>query len=397
MWEEDMLYSDFKAVNYDEFNDYYTVVSDNVLDAVNQSEITSILENDNEIDLFEIEAINLLNKIKNMIGCRINKELVKEKTDEIDDDFKKSLREVLIVNNKIITDDYLRNLSYVYYAIYNNTLSIYYKLDSTIRNIDYFMLEEKFYNSINNVITFDKYRDNTNSQFFHAYKNNVEDEFSLILSINPNFVIKPFNTTAEKWLVYDFFDKGEFKKIYDVIGPKVFANINTSSNIYILRQILFNLEYVKELISINQDIVFDEIKILSNKESLVTVFEMPQIAFFHKENKEVIKEICNRGEPFDIETKMLSYYKELIDLNPEFNMIDMCKEVSGIYYCLTKNIDFPPSIFVKLTDEERGKWIELIEKISSSKLPLVSIYKVHSLINKLIKQYQEPTQKKLTK
>ena len=177
MWEEDMFDMDLKSVNYNEFDDYFGLVSDNVLDAVNQSEITSILENDNEIDLFEIEAINLLNKIKNMIGCRINKELVKEKTDEIDDDFKKSLREVLIVNNKIITDDYLRNLSYVYYAIYNNTLSIYYKLDSTIRNIDYFMLEEKFYNSINNVITFDKYRDNTNSQFFHAYKNNVEDEF----------------------------------------------------------------------------------------------------------------------------------------------------------------------------------------------------------------------------
>lgn len=397
MWEEDMFDMDLKSVNYNEFDDYFGLVSDNVLDAVNQSEITSILENDNEIDLFEIEAINLLNKIKNMIGCRINKELVKEKTDEIDDDFKKSLREVLIVNNKIITDDYLRNLSYVYYAVYNNTLSIYYKLDSTIRNIDYFMLEEKFYNSINNVITFDKYRDNTNSQFFHAYKNNVEDEFAAVLSINPNFVIKPFNTTAEKWLVYDFFDKGEFKKIYDTIGTKVFANINTSSNIYILRQILFNLEYVKELILTNPDIVFDERIIFSSKESLVTVFEIPQIAFFHKENKEVIKEICNRGEPFDIETKMLSYYKELIDLNPEFKMIDMCKEVSGIYYCLTKNIDFPPSIYVKLTDEERGKWIELIEKIRTSKLPFASIYKVHSLINKLIKQYQEPTQKKLTK
>lgn len=397
MWQEEMFDSDFKSVDYNEFDDYFELVADNVLDAANQIDITSILENNNEIDLFEIEAINLLNKIKKMISCRINKELIKEKMDEIDADFKKSLREVLIVNNKVITDDYLKRLSYVYYAVYNNTLSIYYKLDSTMRYIDYFMLEEKFYNSINNVITFDKYRDNTNSQFFHAYKNNVEDEFAAILSINPKFVIKPFNTTAENWLVYDFFDKGEFKKIYDVIGPKVFANINTSSNIYILRQILFNLEYVKELISINQDIIFDEIKILSNKESLVTVFEMPQIAFFNKENKEVIEEICNRGEPFDIETKMLGYYKELIDLNSDFKMIDIRKEVSGIYYCLTKNINFPPSIYVKLTDEERGEWITLIEKIISSKLSFTYIYKAHSLINKLIKQYQEPVQKRLTK
>ena len=160
---------------------------------------------------------------------------------------------------------------------------------------------------------------------------------------------------------------------------------------------LFNLLYAKELILTNPDIVFDERIIFSSKDSLVTVFEIPQIAFFNKENKEVIKEICNRGEPFDIETEMLSYYKELIDLNPEFNMIDMCKELSGIYYCLTKNIDFPPSIYVKLTDEERGEWITLIEKIISSKLSFTYIYKVHSLVNKLIKQYQDPVQKKLTK
>lgn len=399
MWEEDILYSDFKAATYNEFDDYFGLVSDNVIDAANNNvDYASILESDNEIDLFAIEATNLLGYIKSEITSRINKELVKEKTDKIDAEFKKSLRELLIVNNKKITADYLKRLSYVYYAIYNNTLPIYHNLVNKKRYIDYFMLEEKFYNSINNVIAFENYGENTDNQFYLAYKNNCEDEFSSILSINPNFYLHVYDF-KESLDISKFFSSGWFKKIYDAIGPEVIANSNTSSNFSILREMLLgtNLEYAKELVSLNPNIVFDEKSIFAANLSLVTVFKMSQIAFFTKENKGVIKKIFERGEFPDTEIKIFNYYKELIDLKPEFTMIDKNKEISGIDYCLTKNIDFPPSIYVKLTDEERGKWIELIEKIRTSILPLASMYKVHSLINKLIKQYQEPTQKKLTK
>lgn len=386
------MFEEWLSVDEGLFTPYY---EDNEKDI----DYESILENNKKIDLFSIEAINLLNKIKKVIVSETNKTLDKEKTDKIDNDFLKSLREVLIVKNKKIDTQYLINLSFVYYAIYNDTLPVYYDLMSKIKYIRYFMLDEKFYNCINKVVSFENCGIETLDQMRICYKNNIDDEFLNILNINPSFhvsfVEKGSLGTVGNSLAIENFYQNDFKKIYDLIGPEAFAK----SESYALNLIAFdcNKEYTKELISINPDIVFDEECIFQERELLAENFDMNQISFFTKENKEVIKVINNTLLASEVKSYLFTYYKQLIELDPEFIMNDKINEIDGIYLCLNKNIEIPPSIFIKLTEEEKNKMIEFIKEIKISKIPSVKTYKFYAFVNKLIKKYKEQKPKQLAK
>lgn len=383
------MFEEWLSVDEGLFTPYY---EDNEKDI----DYESILENNKKIDLFSIEAINLLNKIKKIIVSETNKTLDKEKTDKIDNDFLKSLREVLIVKNKKIDTQYLINLSFVYYAIYNDTLQVYYDLMSKIKYIRYFMLDEKFYNCINKVVSFENCGIQTLDQMSICYKNNIDDEFLNILNINPDFhvsfIFKRYELEINS---INMFYQNDFKKIYDLIGPEAFAK----SESYALKSIALddNKEYTKELISINPDIVFDEECIFQERALLTEIFDMNQISFFTKENKEVIKVVNGTLLGSEVKSYLFNYYKQLIELDPEFIMNDKINEIDGIYLCLNKNIEIPPSIFIKLTEEEKNKMIEFIKEIKISKIPSVKTYKFYAFVNKLIKKYKEQKPKQLAK
>lgn len=383
------------------------IMSGSSNDSNNQKEILSIIDNENKIDLFSIEANKYLIKIKTSLEQAIGRQLDPEKTDKIDEEIKKSIRDMLIVQNNVIDYKYLNELVYIYYAIYNNTLDEYYKIKNKYSDIYLFMLDERFYNNIMHCekAEWEKFSHDSWRTLDDAYCYNLEEEMLTVLEINNNFIlphnfnfsIKP--TTGIETAItyrYEFIKNGYFKQLFDIVGPERIAN----GDIEILVKALDikYTDYVKELIAINPSIKFDYKQIFIWRDMLINYFAMEQIAFFSEKNLKTINRIIQSRtkKNRDIE-EIIKYYSEIVNLKPEEPVFLNDYEISMINKIITDEIDFPASVYAQLTNEELNELVELFCKYLSKRISLLSIRKFLNKIGELREKYTEPKQKKLIK
>ena len=390
--------------------DYGFPVSNNTQS--NNHDYSSIINGNNKIDLFKIEANKLLNQIKSIIEYHTGKKLIDDKAKEIDEELKKSLREILIVNNNNIPNDYLAELTHIYFALYNDTLNIYYEIKNS-KDYDlgycYYVLDKKFYNDINrdNIDLLKSRNSEIRGMIYSAYRCNLEDELFKVLNVNPNFLISNYlnagiNIIKDENKKYveriwrgEFFTDGYFKKLFDMVGPNILAN----SNLEVLIKALNprNTDYVNQLVKSNPNIIFDDICIFNLKERLLEIYTIEQIAFFTNDDKELLK-IVFKMIYIDEYQQILQYYNELISLDPEYKPLDKAAEIRIISKILECRINLPPGIYLQLTTEDKFELSELTARFCAVRghNPLLK-NKFIRKTKKLIEKYQEPYQKKLTK
>lgn len=366
-------------------------------------DLLSIINNEDPIDLFSIQADNLLNDVKKMIIKNIGKDLNVEKTNKIDVELKKSLKKVLVVNNNQISDDYLIELSYIYYALYNDTLNVYQDMKRKYDKIYYYMLNEEFYNNINNnkAIDWEIYSEDARETLSFSYKYNLENELFSILDINPNFCIPEIEYVgwgmpeSYKKLVNreNFFKEGWFKDLFDLVGAEVMANSDLKTLTFALDD--ENLDYTKQLVATNPNIFFnyDFIFNSSDKDKVKNFFNINQIAFFNEDNKESIKIIVNKYTDY-FSDKLLKYYSQILQNDSNFKFYNNTAEIQVLEFLITRKINLPASVYSHLNEEERNS---LLQVINESKSIEVKYYKLYRLSKTLKIKYSEPKQKKLIK
>lgn len=339
------------------------------------ADLLSIMNSDDLIDLFAIEAKRLLNDIKEMINIKLSV----EKTNKIDSDFLKSLKKVLIVNNNQVTDEYLTDLSYVYYALYNNTLEVYYELKRKKEPIKYYMLDEKFYKNTNysEPVEWDKY---CSRSLIKSYNEGWIDELLSILKINPNYEVD-----YEPVLSKDY-----IKMIIETFGKELVAR---SSLWYIISAFENNQAgYIKQLLEINPNLVINSEIIYD--ERIKNIFDMNEIAFFNKVNQGDLSVILSVKKKEEIEG-FLKYYKDLYNLNADFSKTNVYSAIKILRFIIKNNISFPASAYAQLNDDEHRKLIYLMLDYENGDYRIKSHSQLVIYLQKLKNKYREPKQKKL--
>lgn len=320
----------------------------------NNFDVSSILENNSKFDLVDIMCNNILGQIKK----EIQKTIDQKRAQSIDEEFKKSLKPIVaanLANNTQLSGDYIKELSYIYFALFNNTIQVYYDMKNSNTEIEYYMLDEEYANNINDKkIDWTKYRKYlTESTFVQAYNNGVLNELISILDINPNFEISSYD--CEYLFNKDFFDK-----IMEFYGIDIIAN----SQLDILETGINeeNREYTKELIRINPNIKLDSCYIFNSK--LKEVFDVNAIANFSKKEFEDIEIIISWGSE-----ELISVYKELIEINPDFTFY-----ATDFFHLISdKNFNIPLEVVANLSKEEQRRMGRLYDDSKHYVSPFINL------------------------
>lgn len=306
------------------------------------AEIMQFINNDDPIDLLEIQANKLLKDIKRIIGI----ELDYTKEQKIDSNFISSLKKMIIINNNQISEEYLNELSFVYFAQYNNTIDIYYKLKRLYNKIYYFMLDENLYNNIIDTKQDDwtKCSESQLEALETAYKNGIYNELMSILRINPTISFGDVNLNM-------LLDKEKFLSMINDFGKEVIANSNM---VAILKASLDqNINFSKQLVNINPNFSFvSDIVFYSG---LLNYLNINEVAFLPKK---FIYHLSYLKEVKCYESHVFENYIKLIKADPKFTFIEEVDEE----YTYRKLVDYyyiTGDIYAKFSLEERQKLIEL--------------------------------------
>ena len=350
----------------------------------NKKDLLELINNDDPIDLLTIQANKILNDIKRMIGIKLKEERIKE----IDDNFITSLKKMIIICNNEISKEYLTELSYVYYATYNNTLNLYYEMTETRNRLYYFMLEEKFYNSVNIIDEYDwsRYDPSTLEMLELSYRNGIFDQMIEILKINPDFNVMGLAETD------NILKKEYFNELIDTFGLEGVAKGNFATIVYAIDEVK---DYVKELRTINPNIIFDDYILV--EKAVINNFDIQRIAFFTEEDKRYLNKASEETSISGF-NMVCGYYNKLLDYIEDDNHRDFIDEYGVIEY-LALNNSLPPELYFKLTSDEIEELDELIKshlnKLHWSEFSFGEGRNINSFIKKLTKKYGNQKIKKL--
>lgn len=341
------------------------------------AEVMQFINNDDPIDLLEIQANKLLKDIKRIIGI----ELDSTKEQKIDSNFILSLKKMIIINNNQISDEYLNELSFVYFAQYNNTIDIYYKLKGLYDKIYYFMLDENLYNNIIDTKKDDwtQYSEDQLGTLETAYKNGIYNELISILRINPTIAFGDVNINI-------LLKKETFLDLINTFGKEVIAYSN------ILYLLAANdekyREFSKKLVSANPNIKIQDENIFNKL--VKKVFTEEQIAFFTSENFKSINLIFAKYNGEETCLELLKYYSYLILWKHDY-LID--KDECELLYYFVYHVYMSPKQYATLTDDERQNLIDLHKRYNSywfdESPSMIDRHRLNKGIKKLIKQYDE--------
>lgn len=304
----------------------------------NNQGVADILNNNSQYDLIDIMCNNVLAQIKKEINIPLDK---KEEL-AMDEEFKKSLAPIIaanIANNVQLSNEYIKELSYIYFALLNKTIEIYYELKSKNSEIRYYMLDKQFYDSLApNEIEWEKYKKLYDTVFDMAYKNGVLNEIILIYNANPEYT---FYHGYESLL-----DKSFLNEIIDFYGINIVAN----SNLHCLKIGLYegNIEYTKQLIQINPNISFEDIIIFDTK--VRENFSINEIVNFTSNNLHNINKMIRDSSNEQLVEKFITY-KKILEINPNFyfafyNFMDLVN---------SKKFDMPLEVIADLSFDEQNK------------------------------------------
>lgn len=338
-------------------------------------DILKLLENDDKFDLIEVQANDLLIKIKHMIKLEMNKD-----TDiRIDNEFIKSLKKVIVVNNNNISDEYLEKLSYIYYALYNNSLDTYYNIQKNGEDLEYYKLDRKYNEKINYDETYDWSKYNCNQILRIAYYQNALDEVLSILKVNPNFNFFVVNKSQ--------ISKENLTNLINIFGLEMVAC--SDLRVLIIAANKDNLPFTKQLIEINPNIVFDCSSIFSEK--VRKICDVNQLAFLTSLNKQGLDTIMQLSYKNYI-SDLITYYFEVIKYSPDFAFDYYDYIRNNLTFCIENSLDFPPEIFAQLTIDEHNAFHKY-RYMSTLKEKMA----FNSFIIKLKNKYKKPKQLKLEK
>lgn len=334
----------------------------------NNDYILGILDGNDKIDLIEIEARELLSKIKQMI----NANLLSNEVDKIDQDFIKSLKKLIVITNNNVTEQYLKKLSYIYYAIYNGTLDIYYKLSQEKNKIEYYMLDKNFYNKIYaEPINWKAY--NTNI-LRYAYSNNCIEEVLKIFKINPNWYVNLNSELAQK------VTKENLTNLFNEYGIELVAN----SDFELLNNYNEeNKEYIHELLLINPKLQIQSSSLFDW--NVKHVFDYNVIAFLTR---------FQQYDIVDLTTNILAlkWYKEALEEKSDFCFENRYREPELVEWSLKLEIELPVKIYTKLNSSEISNLHFLFQLCiyPNSKFGLKEKIKLNNYLKELIKRYDDP-------
>lgn len=317
--------------------------------------MADLLKSGGKYDIIDSIIKNDLNKIKAMIGKNLNE----ERTKTIDPEFFESLKKYFIVKGKELSENELQDLSYFYFAIYNNTVDVYYKIKASSNVIFYFMLDENICNNINNNTEFDfnKLAFGSQKLLQIAYNNDVFDIVLSMFKLNPEFELSEYKI-KETVLQHP-----DFKIMIDYFGIEFLAECN---NYALLAKVIENndIEYLKELLTINPCLDLSN-NIILNKQ-VRNIFSTEQLAKFSSTQLQNLKGIISDRalyRPFrffgsikkqKLCEKILNYYAEIIKINPYFMLYDdkYNDNYSLIYLILNNDEELCPANVLALADED---------------------------------------------
>lgn len=343
----------------------------------NNQGISEILNNNSSFDLVDIMCNNVLVQIKKEITIQLDQ----NEASVIDEEFKKSLKPIIaanLANNTQLSKEYIKELSYIYFALFNGTINVYYQIKNKNDEMYYYMLDKQFYNSIaENKIEWKKYGYLLKGIFGTAYNKGVLRELMSIFDKNINFELSYYD--IEYLLKKDFFDQ-----IMEFYG----LDIIVKSNLHILEIGLKeeNKEHARELIKINPNISFCNTYVFNT--DVREVFTNNEIANFTPENLKNIEWVDTYAS-----SKNISTYKKLLEINPNFTFTgsDFCELLAD------KRFDIPLEVVANLSEEEQQKMCVLYSESDSYVSPfnnsvldasVEKIYKVNSKnkLKRLIKK-----------
>lgn len=311
----------------------------------NEQGVADILNNNSKINLIDIMCNNVLAQIKK----EINMPLDKKEELAMDEEFKKSLAPIIaanIANNVQLSNEYIKELSYIYFALLNKTIEIYYELKNKNSEIRYYMLDKQFYDGLApNEIEWEKYKKIYDTVFDMAYKEGVLNEIILIYNANPEYI---FYAGYEHFL-----DKTFLNEIIDFYGINIVAN----SLLHHLQIGLYkgNIEYTKQLIQTNPNIRFENTSIFDTK--VRENFSINEIANFTSDNFHDINKMQRDSSDEQLIEKFKTY-KKILEINPNFsfhyyNFMDLIN---------SKKFDIPLELVASLSSDEQEEMGRLYEK-----------------------------------
>lgn len=385
---------DAKVLCYDEFelaNIKKNVDNDSVFDnnnIKNADELLKIIEKNDNAKLIEIQANDYLNKIKNIIG----KPLDKKDHVKVDKDFIQSLKSIIILKNDQISNNYLEYLSYIYYALCNNTMDIYNKLKQQNAQIEYYMLDENYYNIIGyNNIDWESYqKKNRRTLLREAYKNSLLDELLEILNINDDFYLHTH--ISESHLMENI-----FRKMINTFDIKMLAQ----SDLYIFNLAIKNedqemINYLKNLYAINPTIDFSAM--MFKKYELITMlkdnFELEQVAPLTIEQQYSLYSLEEMITPKKLLT-VIKYFFDMIKVNPNLSLSYEGRHC--IDFIVGKELPIVPELLAQMDKEEQYELYETLRLHNYNGGNVKSSLKLNKLIRELYSKYLEKEQYKVIK
>lgn len=306
--------------------------------------LADLLKSSCKYDIIDSIIKNNLNKIKAMIG----KNLDEERTKIIDPEFFESLKKYFIVKGRELSENELQDLSYFYFAIYNDTLDTYYKLKVSSKDIFYFMLDKKLYNNINNVCDLDFYKLDVYRQGLLqiAYDHDVFGVVLKIFELNPCFV--GYYSETEEVLAMP-----EFKTMVNEFGIEFIARCNDRVIYKTITQ--DKIDYLKKLVTINPNINLSNAML---DEMVINTFSNEQIASFSSNQLQVLERVIERY--YDNIEKILAYYAEIIEINP--NVIFYNENYDLLWFSVTSDLMLPANVLAFCDEELQTTIYELYSK-----------------------------------
>ena len=357
-------------------------------------DLLHLINNNDAIDLITIQAKKILTDIKRMINIPLNV----ERTKKIDDDFITSLKKMIVINNNNISDEYLTELSYVYFAAYNNTLDIYYQLKEKDEKLYYWLLDSSLYNNTNenatnynNKIDWIQYDNETKHTLGLAYEKGVLNDMLRIFEININ---RSFNSIPDYRLV-ELFEKENFEKFVNLFSKEIIAKSDIETLLTAVHD--DNLEFTKQLIKINPNIIF--LKDVVFDSDIKNLFSIEEIAFFTGQMILELDSIFNNVSD-SLFSDVVRYYKtiKLFDSKFELKKADVIL-IKDMFRC-SNSTNLAANIFIQLSVEEKAMLEELIDNYLHARAFDVFSGREKQKLRHLVKQlnknyYGEQKQKKL--
>lgn len=284
--------------------------------------VSDFFKSNGKYDIIDSIINNELNQIKAMIGQELNE----KKTEAIDSEFFESLKKYFIVKGKELSGEELKNLSYFYFAIYNNTVDNYYKIKATSDSIFYFMLDENVCNSINNIeLDISKLNLKSKNLLQIAYDHDVFELVLEMFKLNPKFG-REFTDLKEKIVALP-----GFKTVIDNFGVKFMAECKNYKLIY---KALNNnqIDDLKKLLSLNPNLDLSYNVILDTqvrdiipdeqlaKFSAGQLINLQQMIYIESSLFPYIR--LSSSQRFELRKSILNDYVEIMNINPDFILYD---------------------------------------------------------------------------